>query len=90
MRAPYPRSDLPTSPDWWHRAECRDMNPAEFDAGPGGDSAGITALAACVRCPVADSCLKDAMRTERNGYRSEVRAGLTPVERDAIARRSKR
>jgi hypothetical protein len=78
---------ITTQPGWRDRAQCRDMNPDEFDAGPSGDDPSLTALAACERCPVKAECLDDAMRTERNGYRAEVRAGLTPAQRDALARR---
>jgi hypothetical protein len=63
------------------------MDPDEFDAGPSGDDPSLTALAACDRCPVKAECLADAMRTEVNGYRAEVRAGLTPVQRNELARR---
>lgn len=72
--------------DWTDSAACRTEDPDLFhpdgDTGPWLRVIG-RAKAVCLRCPVADTCLDDAL-----GTRSEpgIRGGLTEAERASLRR----
>ena len=85
MRAPYPRSDLPTSPDWRDRAQCREDDPRLYESTDPQDIA--DAKWVCLNlCPVASECLEEALETERRPehQRAMVRGGLTAEERSKL------
>ena len=79
--------------DWRHRALCRDEDPELFfPIGTTGPA--VTqidqAKAVCQRCPVVQSCLDWALRSEPIGQESGVCAGLSEAERRALKRRAAR
>lgn len=67
---------------WRHSAACRGMDPALFypDKGVGHRIAKRT----CAACPVRRECLQDALETDET--RHGLRGGLTPRQRQALAR----
>lgn len=67
--------------DWTRNAACDGLDPAPWD----GDRPDLLPLArqVCARCPVADACLDDAITM---GEAYMVRGGLTPAERNDVAR----
>ncbi|MEV6404035.1 WhiB family transcriptional regulator [Streptomyces bobili] len=74
---------------WRDQAECVG---AERDVWAGDSHADIAAArAACLRCPVLGSCLRDALRREASahGAREGVRAALTGPQRAALVRDAK-
>lgn len=79
--------------DWRDSANCLDSDPAIFfpEAPHGGAVTRIyqAARAVCAECEVVEECLHTAMLEERNcqTWRSGMRGGMTPSERDRYARR---
>ncbi|MGW0336692.1 WhiB family transcriptional regulator [Streptomyces sp. NPDC003011] len=74
---------------WRDQAECVG---ADRDVWAGDSHADIAAArAACLRCPVLGSCLRDALRREAlaHGAREGVRAALTGPQRAALVRDAK-
>lgn len=79
---------------WSSYAECASEDPELMYPAPGGDgSAYQTAREMCMRCPVPEECLDDAMAYEGNAGKSSrygVRAGLTPAQRADLYARGRR
>lgn len=80
--------------DWRHRAACTFDDVALFNlagqTGPEAKRARSVAYAKCMWCPVLAECREDVMASEGNmdtRAREEFRAGLTPGERTALAKR---
>jgi WhiB family redox-sensing transcriptional regulator len=76
--------------DWRHRAGCRDEDPELFF--PVGNSGPALlqvaeAKTVCRRCPVATSCLHEALE---RGEDAGVWGGLSEDERRALKRRNAR
>ncbi|RXS78884.1 WhiB family transcriptional regulator [Streptomyces sp. TM32] len=82
-----------TRRDWRDQALCREVDPDEFvpDVCHPGIVAELKAI--CGRCPVAKTCLTEALAEEHGmpaQLRCGIRGGTTPRERHAIANRRKR
>lgn len=76
---------------WMEQAACIDTDPAIFfpeARTAGADAARARARTICRGCPVRVECLDAAMLEEagQQGWRSGIRGGLTPSERDKRAR----
>ncbi|MGW5352233.1 WhiB family transcriptional regulator [Streptomyces sp. NPDC004031] len=69
---------------WWQQAACAGTDVDLWF--PGAGQGYGTAVWYCARCPVREACLDDALTTDRTGDSHGMRAGLTPNQRDAIAR----
>ncbi|QTE30909.1 WhiB family transcriptional regulator [Pengzhenrongella sicca] len=76
--------------DWRHRAKCLDEDPELFF--PIGSTGSSTiqieqAKAVCRRCPVTETCLSWALKTNQD---SGVWGGLSEDERRTLKRRTAR
>jgi WhiB family redox-sensing transcriptional regulator len=78
---------LPTT--WQDQATCRGEDPRLFIPADNGRTSYSRGRAVCMRCPVRDACLTDAMTREGNA-KAEDRAGLwgglSPEQRANLAR----
>lgn len=87
--------DLFYEEPWEELARCANLPMRDYDPfypGPGGGrEAYETAKRICAPCPVKAECLALALKIESDSYkRYGCWGGLTPEERDKIARSSKR
>jgi len=64
--------------NWWHRAQCRGLDPDLFFPTKDDPESLREAKALCRGCPVTDECLTDAVLS---GDSEGVRAGLSGRER---------
>lgn len=78
---------------WQHRASCTIDDAALFDlagkTGPEAQKARVHARGKCMGCPVLTECREEIMASEGNAdtrRREEFRAGLTPGERNKLAK----
>lgn len=79
----------PSERAWVDKAECRHVDPELFfpiGAGSLTIDQVQAAKAVCARCPVADPCLDESLRT---GQGHGVWGGTTPEERRLIRRRAR-
>jgi WhiB family redox-sensing transcriptional regulator len=77
--------------DWRNEAACIDVDTDIFFPETGNTATYRHALMICRACPVAGSCLEDALATEtREGQRHGMRGGLTPDQRRSLARSKER
>ena len=76
------------NPDWRDDAGCRGLTNVMFPTTKrwGHDPDYHFAQAVCRRCTVVEECLEDAIRSEPMKARQGMRAGLTPNQRDRVAR----
>ncbi|MDT0270613.1 WhiB family transcriptional regulator [Streptomyces sp. DSM 44915] len=89
MTSPYARSTAAPAGRWQDRAVCRALPPAVFDPPVGDWDAVRAAKGLCRVCPVAVTCLREAMAEEGGmgaQHRATIRGGYTPEERVAIHR----
>ena len=79
---------------WTAMAACLGKDPAMFHPQPGlgrGDFLYRAGKAVCAGCPVRGECLCEAMAVEGlSGLRAGLWGGLTPDERDHLARQVQR
>lgn len=90
---PIPADDTPAPAPWQEQALCAEVGPEIFFAPDDPDEAVLytsaEARAICLRCPVRDACLEDAMTREGDtdrGKRAGIWGGLSPEQRAALAR----
>lgn len=78
--------------DWTQQAACREVGTEVFfpDSKSKTFSADVEeARAVCLRCPVRDECLAEALHyegTDQRDLRGGIWGGLTTPERAALAR----
>jgi WhiB family transcriptional regulator, redox-sensing transcriptional regulator len=79
---------FPAPPDWRQQAACArpGINPEWFFPEPGGS--GRRARRICIRCPVREPCLADALAvpTEQDSH-GGIRAGTSARERQRMRAR---
>jgi hypothetical protein len=76
-----------TRRDWRDDALCRETDPDEFIPDVCHPTVVAPLKAICGRCPVATTCLTEALAEEGGlvaHFRSGIRGGKTPRERHAI------
>lgn len=80
------REPLPDT--WQHQAACKGADPAWFVPAEDARSNYSRGRAVCVRCPVRDACLTDALTSEGHAPaedRAGLWGGLSPVQRANLA-----
>jgi WhiB family redox-sensing transcriptional regulator len=72
---------------WRLRALCRAEGQVDwFDVDTASDPRAARAQRVCRDCPVRLACLTDALRVETPSTRFGIRGGLTPADRNRLAR----
>lgn len=81
--------DEPLPTEWKNEAACRGVDPTWFAPAEDALTQYPRGRAVCMRCPVRDACLTDAMNREGDkpaSHRAGLWGGLSPEQRAALAR----